>query len=281
MEFHCLRPHFQRTVNQHIPAIQMKIVRAFPHGSKTVSAGIQNTVAYPMKSISALKKQDIPAAVFAPVHRNCVINAAFHPDFGVTEILRTGTFREAFSRYHRIPLIFFIVQAIPNGNALRLRRPVDTGVKEKMTAIRHFQCAPGKAAIFIIAVLRCQCRRKELPSDEIRRFRMTPVHRPPLGIIGVVLKKQVIFPTIGRKAIGVVYPAYASRQMICRKLGLYLGTMQRFIVPRFLQLCHSTLLYRCVFHLLIVTIYNTEKYYCQCPSSEDFMHSNASDFHRK
>ena len=281
MEFHCLRPHFQCTVNQHIPAIQMKIVRAFPHGSKTVSTGIQDAVAYPTKSIPALKKQDIPAAVFAPVHRNCIINAVFHPDFGVPEILGAGTFREAFSRYYRIPLIFFIVQAIPNGDALCLCCPVDTGVKEEMTAIRHFQCAPGKAAIFIIVVLRCQRRRKELPPDEIRRFRMTPVHRTPLGVVGVVLKKQVIFPTIGRKAIGVVYPAYASRQMIYWKLGLYLGTMQCFIVPRFLQLCHSTLLYRCVLRLLIVTIYNTEKYYCQCPPSENFMRRNISDFHRK
>ncbi len=63
---------------------------------------------------------------------------------------------------------------------------------------------------------------------------MAPMHRAPAGRIGMILEKQMIFPLVDRKAVGVIHPTDGGCD-VERRTFLFgnIGAVTLFIVSRF------------------------------------------------
>ena len=99
---------------------------------------------------------------------------------------------------NRIVFIFHIVHPVPHGQALSLHlvpaavfltRPDHTRIHEQLSAVRQGQGASGEAPVPVIGLVRRKRRGKVFPVQQVTAHRMSPVHGPPLGLIGIVLIK--------------------------------------------------------------------------------------------
>ena len=237
--FQGLCPHFHNAVKQNSFAVQVEKVGAFPHIPVAVAAGIQGACQLPVQAVPAFVEQNISTAIPAPVHRDTVDCAVLYPDFGIPEIPGVVPLGDQLGGNHRVVFVFFVVHTISQGNALglefSLRGDLHTGVKQQMPSIGQLHPAAGEAAIAVIPGIRGQGRRQVLPADKVLGFGVTPVHGSPLGIVGIVLKKQMVLPLVGGKAVGIVHPAHTGGQVERRQLGHHLRAALGLIVPGFLQ----------------------------------------------
>ena len=216
----------------------MEEIRAFPHGAVAVAAGIESTGSLPAQTVLTLVEQHVAAAVLSTVHRDGIIGSVFQPDFGVPEVPGAGAFGETVPGDNRVTLIFFIVHAVTDGHALGLKLPLrayfHAGVQQQMPPVGHLHRAAGEAAVLVILSIRGQGGRQELPADKIGGFCVAPVHGAPLGVVGIVLKKQVVFALVGGKAVGVVDPAHAAGEVENRQLRGNNRAAEGLIVSGFL-----------------------------------------------
>ena len=101
-----------------------------------------------------------------------------------------------------------------------------------MPTVWELQGAAGKAAPGIILFIRGQGQRQALPADEIPGLHVAPVHGIPSDVIGIVLEEQMVLALIEGKAVGVVYPAHAAREMVMgQQVRIYLRDMLRLKSP--------------------------------------------------
>ena len=149
-------------------------------------------------------------------HDRCPVGPVlFLPDPGVPEIVLAAPFRQILPGDDRIPVILYVVLPVAECHALCLDHICHNalrhflhhaGVHEHVPSVLHGHCAAGKASISVIRGIRRQRRRQILPVQQIFGGRMPPVHRPPVGVIRVVLVKEMILPFVPRKSVGVVHP---------------------------------------------------------------------------
>ena len=139
-----------------------------------------------------------------------------------------------------VVLVLFVVHAVADGDALGLEGidftvlPADiahTGVHQQMPPIGHFHGAAGEAAILVVVLIGGQSRGQALPFDEIPGFHMAPVHGAPFHIVGMILIKQVIFPFVGCKAVGIVDPADSAGDMELWQLRSHIGAVFFLKIP--------------------------------------------------
>ena len=130
--------------------------------------------------------------------------------------------RQKIRVYHRVALDLLIVGSVADRYTLGLEGVdhtvaatyvPDAGIHQKLPSVRKFNGAAGETAVAVIIRIGRESGRKPFPADEILCFHMSPVHRTPLRIIGVVLEKQMIFALIRRKAVGVIDPTDTACQM--------------------------------------------------------------------
>ena len=237
--FQSLCPHFHNAVEQNGFAVQVEKVGTFPHISVAVAAGIQSACQLPVQAVPAFVEQDIGTAVPAPVHRDTVDRSVLHPDFGIPEVPGVVPLGDQLGGDHRVVFVFFVVHTVSQSNALglefSLRGDFHTGVKQQVPSIGQLHPAAGEAAVPVILGIRGQRRRQVLPADKVLGLSVTPVHGAPLGIVGVILKKQMVLPLVGGKAVGIVHPAHTGGQVERRQLGHHLSAAPGLIVPGFLQ----------------------------------------------
>ena len=73
-----------------------------------------------------------------------------------------------------------------------------------------------EAAICIVRMIREERDRLTLPVHEILTRRMCPVHRPPFGLVRVVLIEEMVLVAKVGKAIRIIAPADARRDVEAR-----------------------------------------------------------------
>ena len=198
MKFQTDRRHLDRAHKKDMTAVKRKEVRAFPHSSVLVVAGGKNAHEFPGKRILALIKENHTAPVGTFIYDNRIVCIVFPPDFRIPEILYAASLRKHIRTDHRVPFIFFIINAVPECYALGLEAlnaaalislVPDTRVHEKMPSVRHLNGTSREAAAAVVLLVRSHRGRETLPPDKVPRLNMAPVHRAPPDIIGVILEK--------------------------------------------------------------------------------------------
>ena len=205
--------------------IQPEEIRAFPHPSVFLIAGIDLPDKMPVDSIPAAEIQNRSLSFTVPVgnhHPQCAILGT--PDLGIPEIELAVPIRQMCMPNHRIEKRLFKVLSIPNRHTLRLRFSFEgagrlhTRIDQHELSIRKGDGAAGKAPAGICCRIRCQGAGHIGPVKEIIAHRMPPVHWPPLTGEGKILIEQMILSLVIAKAIGIIHPAYQGSQVKQRTL---------------------------------------------------------------
>ena len=211
-------------------------------------AGVQGADVVPLQAVHTFIEKNGTAVVRGSVSDNGVVGSVLlSPYLGVPEVHRAATLRQIAFGQDRVKGIFFIVEAITDGHALRLDipkesifvpLPLNSCVHQKMPPVRQLYCAAGKASGGVAGLVGGQGGRQPLPVDEVLCGQVSPVHGTPLVGIGVILVEQMAFPLIDGKSVGVVHPAdgrgSVERGTLRRgNMGPILG----FKISCLLQLC--------------------------------------------
>ncbi len=77
----------------------------------------------------------------------------------------------------------------------------------------QLQSAAGEHAILVVVLGGEEGDTQVLPVDQVPADRMAPVHGAPAGGVGKVLVKEVVFPFIVDKTVGVVDPVSRCPQV--------------------------------------------------------------------
>ena len=199
----------------------------------------------PVEGVFAPEQQDRAAAIRRAVTSHSIIAVALFPHLGIAEILRAAALGQVLRGEHRVGVDLFIVHAVPHRQALGLPRPhgavllallAHAGVHQQLPAIRKLDGAAGEAAVLVVGHVGRQSRGQPLPADEIAGLEMAPVHRPPHGLVGIVLVKQVVLALVDGEAVGIIDPADGPRDVKFRALFFrYIGHVLGFKIPRLLQ----------------------------------------------
>ena len=215
--FKILRQHVLGAGKQHVGAVQCEEIRTFPHQSEAVLILRQRPREGPVGKVVAPVFQN-PSAFTRKIVGDQGAPAAFRQrqELWIAEVKAAPARREILLRKNRVAGIFFIVQSVTEGETLCLYFAVlsvllhldtDTCIHQKLPTVRQLDCTSGKAAVPVIIFVRGKCTGKILPVQKIRTYRVAPVHRPPVGIVGMILVEHVILPLIEGKTIRVIHPA--------------------------------------------------------------------------
>ena len=229
--------HLLRGDQQHLLAVEREKVRTFPHTSVLIVAGGHDAHKFPMLCVAALKQQNLTAAVSAPVAHHGIKGLALAPDFRVAEIVNAVAFGNHRAVNDRVAGLLSVIHAVADRDALGLEglngsvasaHIAHTCVHQQMTPVGQFHRAAGEAAVPVIVGIRSQCRGQTLPADKVAGLYMAPVHGTPFGIVGVVLKKQMVLALVRSKAVGIVDPADTAGHMEVGQLGTGIGQIFGF-----------------------------------------------------
>ena len=199
-------------------------IRALPHTAVFIAAPVQNRLHLPVQSILAAVEKDRAAAIHRAVCHNGVkaVFPVIIPYFGIAEIHRAPPLRQVRRSEHRVIFIFYIIHSVAEGHALHLTALdiavlplpfLDTGIHQSLTPVRHLYGTARKTPGIIILFIRCDRRRKPLPAHQVPGLDMSPVHRTPLCIVGIILIKKMVFALIYGKTVGVIHPADTRNNM--------------------------------------------------------------------
>ncbi len=188
--------------------------------------GHQYTAKLPLKTILAGEQQNPPVSVCQTVSRNATVRAVrILPYFRVPKIKLTSTDGKLCRVKYRIFFILFIVNSVSNGKALCLditNRIIfltlldNTGVHQQLPAVGKRQRTSRKAPVSVVRLVRRQRCREMFPVEQIAAHRMSPVHRSPFGLIGIILVKHMVHSIVIRKSIRVIHPPNPRAQMKIR-----------------------------------------------------------------
>ena len=235
--FKALRQHELRADEQQLPSVHLEEVRAFPHQAEAPVVFDEHALKAPgQRVVAAVKQQTAFLLLVAGTDDAAIAAVFFAPDLGVSEIEGAQAVRQAVAADHGILLELLVVDAVAQGEALHLQRFLavvtelaDAGVYQKLLAVRQFDGAAGPAAVRVVPLVRGERGRQVAPVQQVRAYGVAPVHIVPLGFVGVVLIKEMIFPLIIGETVGVVHPAHAGRQMELRARVLR-DTRQRVLL---------------------------------------------------
>ena len=237
--------HLLGADQQHLPPVQREKVGALPHPAVLVAAGVQGGGVMPVGAVGALEQADGAAAVLGAVARHHVKGPVLLPDLGVPEVQHAAPCGQVAAVQNGVAGVLFIVDPVAKSKALllelfhpavRTAHPVNAGVHQHLPAVRQFQRAAGKAAVPVRGGVGGDGHRQLLPPDKVAGLDVAPVHRAPVGGIGVVLVEQMILPFVAGKTVGIVDPADGRRHVEGGPLGRGdMGGVLRLKVARFLQ----------------------------------------------
>ena len=214
-EFEALRQHILGAAQQHLLAVQHKIVGALPHQAEALVVFDQDALKFPMQGILTAILHDDAASVFpAGAHHTAVGTVGIPPDLGITEIVAAQAFRQFCYIDDGVSFVFVIIQAITNGNALGLHFLTqvatlftDAGVHQQLLSVGQLHCRAGEHAEGVIGLVRCHGAGQILPVKQIRADHMAPMHGVPNRIIGIALIEQMVLSLVVGEAVGVIGPA--------------------------------------------------------------------------
>ncbi len=216
-----LGQHIHGTGQQHVFSVQLKEVRTLPHPSDAVAVLRQYPDEIPVEKIRAAVEQQLsPLAGLVVGNQGAVGAVPGLPELRVPEGKAAAPLRRL--RNHRVPLVFLIVQPVPKGQVLALDLPdlpaegVLLGhacVHQHMPSVRQGQGAARETAVPVAGFVRGHSRREIGPVEQVAAHRVSPVHGTPVGVVGMVLVKEVVAALIPGKAVGVVQPAHPGGQM--------------------------------------------------------------------
>ena len=200
----------------------------------------------PGDQILALIEQHLTAALVVPAGNDAAISSVrLLPELGVAEMLVACAGGQVLGGDDRVARELRVVQSVAEGKVLGLYLlpPAVTGdlvghagVHQRVPSVRQGQSGAGKAAAVVIGHIRGQGCGEVFPVQQVAADRVAPVHRPPVGIVGVILVKQVVLTVVEGKAVRVVHPAHAGREMEGRPILRHdKGALVGFIVPRVQQ----------------------------------------------
>ena len=225
--------------------VQLEEVRALPHQAEPVFVFGQHTLELPVEPVRAGVKEDLAAAVGRAVPRHAAVGPIrLPPDFRVPEIHLAAALGDVLAGQDRIAGVLLIVHAVSHRDALGLpvvTGPVrqlgpggDTRIHQQLPAVSQLHRAAGKAPVLVCRRIRGQGGREILPVEQVLTDRVPPVHGAPFGFVGVILIKQVVFPPVIGKAVGIVHPSHPGRQ-VERGAGLGRDQLLRDLLmsPRF------------------------------------------------
>ena len=256
VEFQADCGHFLRADQQDVFSVQGEEIRALPHFAKLVVTGREYADEVPVDGVLTLIQENGSAAVCTPVSDHRVIQSVFAPDLRIAEVVCAAAVRKLVGGDDRVGFVFFIIHAVSDRDALRLKAldPAAfasyisyTRVHEQLAPVRHFNSTAGEAPAAVIFLIRRKRRREAFPLDEVRRFDVAPVHRAPFDIIGIILEKKMIFALVDGKTVRVIDPADSA----CRvESGLVRSGERKVFLFKFAGLCekftrHGSLLLIC------------------------------------
>ena len=203
------------------------------------------TLVFPMEGILALEQQYRATAVRGAISGDGVIGVRLFPYLRIAEIHLAAALGQVRRRQHGVSLVLNIVHAVAYGRALGLiglqsavlpALLAHARIHQQLAAVRKLDGAAGEAAILVVGHIRGQRGGQALPTDEIPRLDVSPMHRAPHGLVGVVLKEQMVFSLVDGEAVGIVDPADRAGHMVCRTLVLrHKGAVLLFELPCLLQ----------------------------------------------
>ena len=214
-----------RRENQRLVAVELREIRALPHEALIAVRLGHDMLELPVLKVFRLKDEHLAHLVGRLRADDCVVAAVVLPDLRIAEVViltRRDTLRQ---RDDRILLRLLEVDAIRADceslrlDAVRLARLLQevnvTRVEEVELAIL-LDAAAREAAICIVGMIRKERDWLTLPVHEILARHMCPVHRPPLGLVRIVLVEEMVLAAKVGKAVRVIAPADTRRNVEAR-----------------------------------------------------------------
>ena len=234
-------PLWYRAGHQHLLAVQLEEVGAFPHDAVLAAAGVQNGDVFPVEAVGAAEQQGCAAFRFAlPDDDGGITAVCLLPDLGVAEIEAAEAVGQVMLVQYRGREGLFVIEAVPHRDALglhlarlavRLRLFAHAGVEQQLPAVGQLGRRPREAAVLVGGAVGGEGGGQVLPVQQVAADGVAPVHGAPHRLIGVILVEQVVFAFVIREAVGVVHPADVRGQVV----GGAFGGGDGRAVPRFIS----------------------------------------------
>ncbi len=165
--------------------------------------------------VAVIEQQRAPLVHPSRAHPAAIAAVRLSPDLGVPEVVGTQALGQIGGIQHGIPGVLLIVHAVAHGHTLSLvflalvaALLANAGVEQQLLAVRQFDGAAGKAPEGIIGRVRRQGGGQIGPMQQVMAHGMAPMHGVPLGVVGIVLIKQMVLAPVIGKAVGVVHPTH-------------------------------------------------------------------------
>ena len=223
-----LQLHVHRTCYEHMSAVQREEVRTFPHYAEPASVFIEHFIETPAEAVIAPVKTELGASPYVQIIGADlrVLRAASRfpvrglsraslsgarddrpegsvlrlPDIRIPELVRVPSLGKVIAREDRVSVIFYVFGSAADSDALRLAPSayavrfsgVAARVHQKMSAVRERESRAREASGAVIRLIRRHGAREIFPDDEVAAHGVTPVHRAPVGVIGMVLVEKMV-----------------------------------------------------------------------------------------
>ena len=213
--FSSLHRQIHHAKDQKRPSVPHRQVRAFQHLVESVQ---KNAFQLPIPPVAGRILHQRPALPVA-VGRQYPPFVAPSEQAGVPEIHRGAALREHPSANHRIPLGLDKMSAVSADchTLLLIEAAVPVGFQPGIDR-QHFLAVhlggSRKTSAFVRTGIRGKGHALPIPLHQIIAGPMSPVHRPPLARIRMILSVQMILTKSLYKPAGIVHPPYRRCCMV-------------------------------------------------------------------
>ena len=220
-----LRLDALRREDQRLVAVELREVRALPHEALIAVCLGHDVLELPVLEVLRREDEHLAHLVCRLCADDRVVAALVLPDLRIAEVMilaRRDVLRQLDDR---ILLRLLEVDAVDADREIlrldavrlaRLLQQVDMACIEQVELAVLLDATAREAAICIVRMIREERDRLTLPVHEILARRMRPVHRPPLRLVRVVLIEEMVLAAKVGKAIRVIAPADARRDVEAR-----------------------------------------------------------------
>ena len=215
--------HVLCTGQQHIFSVKLKEIGTLPHFSELMIIFHQSLHERPVNSVLTAIEEHLTAVFPVLVgDQHPKASVLFHPELRIPECIRIAPFGKIPSCDHRVSRVLDIIVTVPKCQILSLGflfftvlidDQLAAGIHQHLPSVRQCKCTAGITSVSVIRPVRSHCGGKIGPVDQILADRMSPVHRPPMRIIRVILIKQMILSVIIREAVRIVHPSDSRTEM--------------------------------------------------------------------
>ena len=154
--------------------------------------------------------------------RDAVVPVVLLEDTRIAEIAvgnLPGEVRRLENRVVRHLLKVDAVRALREALALLIR--LSCRVDKDQLAVLLDRAAGAAAADGLVGLIRDEGERKNIPFYKILCCDMGPVHGAPARFMRVMLEKEMPFPLVPDKAVGVIAPPGCNRHVVFRTIRLF------------------------------------------------------------